>query len=136
LEVERLVDALKLSRASGIPIEKIAGCMIEPKQANENKIAIFRNRDDESHAGSRRVNLAQSVTRKLPSTFDRGLRRSVENSVILPPSMPGCGLLGQWRPMRRSDCHGPPLPRPFDDRHESLIPDRGERPALLISIEK
>jgi hypothetical protein len=32
-----LVDALKLSRASGIPIEKFAGAMIEAKQAKETK---------------------------------------------------------------------------------------------------
>jgi len=36
-KVERLVDALKLSRASGIPIEKFAGGMIDAKQAKETK---------------------------------------------------------------------------------------------------
>ena len=34
---ERLVDALKLSRASGIPIEKFAGGMIDAEQPKENK---------------------------------------------------------------------------------------------------
>jgi hypothetical protein len=34
-KVERLVDALKLSRASGIPIEKFAGAMIESEQPKE-----------------------------------------------------------------------------------------------------
>jgi hypothetical protein len=38
-KVERLVDALKLSRASGIPIEKFAGAMIEaekPRKQNSD----------------------------------------------------------------------------------------------------
>jgi len=37
LKVERLVDALKLSRASGIPIEKFAGGLIEAQQSKETK---------------------------------------------------------------------------------------------------
>jgi transposase-like protein len=36
-KVERLVDALKLSRASGIPIEKFAGGMIDAEQPKETK---------------------------------------------------------------------------------------------------
>jgi hypothetical protein len=36
-KVERLVDALKLSRASGIPIEKFAGGLIEAQQSKETK---------------------------------------------------------------------------------------------------
>ena len=36
-KVERLVDALKLSRASGIPIEKFAGTMIDPEQSKQPK---------------------------------------------------------------------------------------------------
>jgi transposase-like protein len=35
--VERLVDALKLSRASGIAIEKFAGGMIDGEQSKETK---------------------------------------------------------------------------------------------------
>ena len=40
-KVERLVDALKLSRASGIPIEKFAGGMIDAKQPKGNKMTMF-----------------------------------------------------------------------------------------------
>jgi len=36
-KVERLVDALKLSRASGIPIEKFAGQIIDTHPTKENK---------------------------------------------------------------------------------------------------
>jgi transposase-like protein len=36
-KVERLVDALKLSRASGIPIEKFAGVIFEPEPPKETK---------------------------------------------------------------------------------------------------
>jgi transposase-like protein len=36
-KVERLVDALKLSRASGIPIEEFAGGMIDAGQSKETK---------------------------------------------------------------------------------------------------
>jgi len=36
-KVERLVDALKLSRASGIPIEKFAGGLIDTEQSKETK---------------------------------------------------------------------------------------------------
>jgi hypothetical protein len=36
-KVERLVDALKLSRASGIPIEKFAGGMFDTEQSNKTK---------------------------------------------------------------------------------------------------
>jgi transposase-like protein len=36
-KVERLVDALKLSRASGIPIEKFAGQIIDAHPTKENK---------------------------------------------------------------------------------------------------
>ena len=36
-KVERLVDALKLSRASGIPIEKFAGQVIDPQRSKETK---------------------------------------------------------------------------------------------------
>jgi len=36
-KVERLVDALKLSRASGIPIEKFAGEFVEPERSKETK---------------------------------------------------------------------------------------------------
>jgi hypothetical protein len=36
-KVERLVDALKLSRASGIPIEKFAGGIIEAQQSKETR---------------------------------------------------------------------------------------------------
>jgi hypothetical protein len=36
-KVERLVDALKLSRASGIPIEKFAGGIIDAEQSKEAK---------------------------------------------------------------------------------------------------
>ena len=36
-KVERLVDAIKLSRASGIPIEKFVGATIEPEQPKEPK---------------------------------------------------------------------------------------------------
>jgi len=36
-KVERLVDALKLSRASGIPIEKFAGEIIGAKRSKENR---------------------------------------------------------------------------------------------------
>jgi hypothetical protein len=36
-KVERLVDALKLSRTSGIPIEKFAGAMIDAEPAKETK---------------------------------------------------------------------------------------------------
>jgi len=38
--VERLVDALKLSRASGIPVEKFAGEIIyavRPKEINQTR---------------------------------------------------------------------------------------------------
>jgi len=35
--VERLVDALKLSRASGIPIEKFAGAIINAERPKKNK---------------------------------------------------------------------------------------------------
>jgi hypothetical protein len=41
-KVEKLVDALKLSRASGIAIEKFAGGMIEAENPMK-QIAIFRN---------------------------------------------------------------------------------------------
>ena len=34
-KVERLVDALKLSRASGIPIEKFAGGMIDAEPSKQ-----------------------------------------------------------------------------------------------------
>jgi transposase-like protein len=33
--VERLIDALKLSRASGIPIEKLAGAAFDPESTPE-----------------------------------------------------------------------------------------------------
>jgi transposase-like protein len=36
-KVERLVDALKLSRASNIPIEKFAGGIIDAEQSNKSK---------------------------------------------------------------------------------------------------
>ena len=36
-KVERLVDALKLSRASGIPIEKFAGQVIDAQRSKETK---------------------------------------------------------------------------------------------------
>jgi transposase-like protein len=36
-KVERLVDALKLSRASGIPIEKFAGGMIDAEPSKDTK---------------------------------------------------------------------------------------------------
>ncbi len=36
-KVERLVDALKLSRASGIPVEKFAGEIIDQEQPKETK---------------------------------------------------------------------------------------------------
>jgi transposase-like protein len=36
-KVERLVDALNLSRASGISIEKYAGGMIDAEQSKETK---------------------------------------------------------------------------------------------------
>jgi transposase-like protein len=36
-KVERLVDALKLSRASGIPIEKFAGGVIAAEQPKKTK---------------------------------------------------------------------------------------------------
>jgi hypothetical protein len=35
--VERLVDALKLSHASGIPVEKFAGEIFEPERSKETK---------------------------------------------------------------------------------------------------
>ena len=35
--VDRLVDALKLSRASGIPVEKFAGEIFEPERSKETK---------------------------------------------------------------------------------------------------
>jgi transposase-like protein len=35
--VERLVDALKLSRASGIPIEKFAGEVIDAQRSKDTK---------------------------------------------------------------------------------------------------
>jgi hypothetical protein len=41
-KVERLVDALKLSRASGIAIEKFAGGMIEAENPGK-QLAIFPN---------------------------------------------------------------------------------------------
>ena len=36
-KVERLVDALKLSRASGIPVEKFAGEIVDPERFKETK---------------------------------------------------------------------------------------------------
>ncbi len=36
-KVERLVDALKLSRASGIPVEKFAGEIVDAEQLKEIK---------------------------------------------------------------------------------------------------
>jgi transposase-like protein len=36
-KVERLVDALKLSRASGIPIEKFAGAMFDAEEPKKTK---------------------------------------------------------------------------------------------------
>jgi hypothetical protein len=36
-KVERLVDALKLSRASGIPVEKFAGQIVDPERSKETK---------------------------------------------------------------------------------------------------
>ena len=36
-KVERLVDALKLSRASGIPVEKFASEIVDPERSNETK---------------------------------------------------------------------------------------------------
>jgi hypothetical protein len=36
-KVERLVDALKLSRASGIPIEKFAGEIIDAERSQVTK---------------------------------------------------------------------------------------------------
>ena len=39
-KVERLVDALKLSRASGIPIEKFAGAMIEAEEPRKQNSDI------------------------------------------------------------------------------------------------
>ena len=35
--VDRLIDALKWSRASGIPIEKFAGQIIDPERPKETK---------------------------------------------------------------------------------------------------
>jgi hypothetical protein len=37
---DRSVDALKLSRASGIPIEKFAGGMIDAEQPKENNTTL------------------------------------------------------------------------------------------------
>jgi hypothetical protein len=39
-KVERLVDALKLSRASGIPIEKFAGGVIDAETTQESKMTM------------------------------------------------------------------------------------------------
>jgi hypothetical protein len=42
-KVERLIDALKLSRATGIPIEKFAGAMFEaekPRKQNDHITAL------------------------------------------------------------------------------------------------
>ena len=36
-KVERLVDALKLSRASGIPVEKFASEIVDPERSSETK---------------------------------------------------------------------------------------------------
>jgi transposase-like protein len=35
--VERLTDALKLSKASGIPVEKFAGQIVDPERSKETK---------------------------------------------------------------------------------------------------
>src|ERR1700731_1771565 len=43
-KVERLVDALKLSRASGIPIEKFAGELLDAGRSKENKMPFLRVR--------------------------------------------------------------------------------------------
>jgi hypothetical protein len=47
---DRLVDALELSRASGTPIEKFAGGMIDAEQPKENKYhACERSGEARSH---------------------------------------------------------------------------------------
>ena len=40
-KVERLVDALKLSRASGIPIEKFAGAAFDADTISEKKSRLY-----------------------------------------------------------------------------------------------
>lgn len=43
-KVERLVDALKLSRASGIPIERLAGEEIQPVKRRGNPLKRAQNK--------------------------------------------------------------------------------------------
>jgi transposase-like protein len=45
--VERLVDALKLARASGIPIERLAGDAFKPEKISPQKPSTPVRQDDE-----------------------------------------------------------------------------------------
>jgi transposase-like protein len=45
--VERLIDALKLARASGIPIERLAGDAFKPENIPAAKSPVSSNEDDE-----------------------------------------------------------------------------------------
>ena len=45
--VERLIDALKLARASGIPIERLAADTFKPERIPTAKSPEFSNEDDE-----------------------------------------------------------------------------------------
>jgi transposase-like protein len=47
--VERLIDALKLARASGIPIERLAGDAFKPEKIPAAKWAAPSNEHDEDH---------------------------------------------------------------------------------------
>jgi len=44
--VERLIDALKLARASGIPIERLAGEAFKPERTPDAKSSTFSDEDD------------------------------------------------------------------------------------------
>jgi hypothetical protein len=63
-KVDRLVDALKLSRASGIPIEKFAGELIDAQRAKETKWPRFGEFD--LGAGSAFGSRTLVVTREAP----------------------------------------------------------------------
>jgi hypothetical protein len=92
-KVER-VDALKLSRASGIPIDKFAGGMIGAEQAKETKMAIFRNWVTNPTPEGQAANLAQSAmkTRRAPLIGDSAARSKEQRTRT--PSARVCGFVG------------------------------------------
>jgi hypothetical protein len=47
--VERLIDALKLTRASGIPIERLAGDAFKPEKIPVAKSPAASHEHDEDH---------------------------------------------------------------------------------------